>query len=289
MSLQYIAYKSGDTDHLEELYAKYFNHIGNKITIELKNGKTFSVNKDILTVQSDVFKSMFLSGMQEEISNTIVMNKHSPAIVKAFFDYMLYRRMVLYEDKCIAQLFELLDMTNMYQQTAYYNYLVDIIRNNTYINNAYGIITLTSKYQGITEKIYDKCYRLIRVEFYQYITTETICFDDIAPGETTSKGVLRPSTLGSQTCCKHMDTTKDYLQKPTKHLNIKGRYLCIAHTMEKNDPQELDCIKTYCCQHRDATSSNRHKQFLSLPEEIQQQIIGESLGSSLCDLIKKLF
>jgi hypothetical protein len=282
---------SPETQNLEDLYRSYFSKKiitdENLILIEMKNGEFLSLDKDILTIQSPVFQAMLSNPMQESLSNTIQLNKYEPEIVKAFFEYLLYRRHIVISTN-FPLYFELLEMTHMYQITDYYDSLLQTLCDKCTINNSYEMITLCQQYPELSDKIYDKCYRLIKEEFYQYITTETICYDDIGPGELTSKGSLRPADLDAHVCCKHKGQKKEYLKEPNKFTNVKGRYLCITYTVEKRDPKDYECIKSYCCEHRDDVYLKRHQLFLNLPADIQQKVIKESLGETVCDLIKKI-
>lgn len=112
--------------------------------------------KNVLTKQSDVFKSMLDSKMKEGTEKCIDMTAHTPCVVKALLDYLCTRSEVIYTKKTVGLIFELLNLTEMYQITDYKDHIIKILLvecETLTFDSSTEFILYCTKYPTVTEPI----------------------------------------------------------------------------------------------------------------------------------------
>lgn len=259
---------SSDTSKLADKNEQLFRLNTGDVTVNLKDDMKLYVHKCFLILSSDVFKQMFLTPMVETETNTIIMDKHSAVAVKLLFYYMYCEKKIMYDDEKLDTIFELLDLTSMYQMGDYYEYLSKM---PVTFDNCEKILFYCNLYPTITETIYKKTIELF-VDLVKKRISDNVCYDDIKPGEFQF-GVSRSKKHTMKSCCKHMDVKREFkLLVPQKHAKRDDVPQCIGYTVVDEAIPE-NCQTSYCCLHRQKGSQGLYEKFKELPDNVKEDVM----------------
>lgn len=237
-----------------DLLRNLFESNTGDITLIFKNNNSKKVHKSILEFHSNVFKSMFASGMKESKAESINIPNFEE-------EHMIYFLKLVYGDNDIkqlniSQLFQLVQIADFYDCKGIHDFLINKLEDLTIDKNLEEMITAYYQFPDISQKIKIKIFKLLSQMFHQvYIRGhddirdytnceqqfEDNCYDLIKPGQFERNLISK-----YYTCCKHKSLSKTYLSVAS-NLTVGNHKCCIdPRVTEINDKV---CV-VFCCEHR---------------------------------------